>query len=198
MKRVTAAGLAAAALIAGAAAAQEPEYFRAPGHPLTVRDAPAGTPIGELARGAAPIEATGVDDSGAWARIAFGEGDGWVALDALTTMRVPDAAYGPLPAGLLCAGSEPFWSARFGPETVETQAPGEEPQSFAVDGAVVAQGAARFPLAVRIGEMTAVLRPGACFDGMSDRTHAWSVDLLIARPGALALRTGCCRLPPAR
>jgi uncharacterized membrane protein len=103
-----------------------------------------------------------------------------------------------VPVGLICAGAEPFWSMRFGPESVETQAPGEAPQSFSVEGVAVAQGAARFPLALRIGEMTAVLRTGACFDGMSDRTHAWSLDLLIARPEALALRTGCCRVPPAR
>lgn len=190
--------LALPLLLAAPAAAQEPEFFRAPGHRLTVRDTPAGAPIGELPAGSSPVEATGVDDSGAWARIVFGESDGWVAIDALTTARVPDAAYGPVPVGLVCAGSEPFWSMRFGPETVETQAPGEEPQTFAVETVAVAQGAARFPIALRIGEMTAVLRTGSCFDGMSDRTHAWSLDLLIARPEAMGLRTGCCRVPPAR
>ncbi len=187
---------AALCLIAGVAAAQQtPRYFAAPGHPLTVRAAPDGPPVGELAPGAAPIEVTDFDDSGAWGRIGFGESDAWVAVDALSPLDVALTPYAPLPLGLICAGVEPFWSLRFEADGVIADEPGAAPLTMTPGESVSAQGAAGFPLALRLDALIAVLRPQACADGMSDRTQAWTVDLISQREDAMALRSGCCRLP---
>ena len=184
-------------LIAGAAAAQTPVYFAAPGHALTVRAATGGEPIGALAPGAAPLEATGFDASGAWARIGFGERDGWVAADALTPANVDPAPYADAPLGLVCAGVGPFWALRFTADGVAQERPGEAPTLETPSASAVAQGAARWPLALRLGSQIAVLRLQACRDGMSDRTDAWTLDLIAPGEDALALRSGCCRLPVA-
>lgn len=184
-------------LLAGAAAAQAPAYFAAPTHPLTVRAAPGGETIGALAPGAAPLEATGFDASGAWARVGFGEGDGWVAADALTPVAVDPAPYADAPLGLVCAGVEPFWALRFTADGVAQERPGEAPTLETPSATAVAQGAARWPLALRLGSQVAVLRPQACQDGMSDRTDAWTLDLIATGGAAPLLRTGCCRLPVA-
>lgn len=185
-------------LIAGAAAAQgAPGYFVAPGHALAVRAAPGGEAIGALAPGAAPLEATGFDASGVWARIGFGERDGWVAVDALTPVEIDSAPYADAPLGLVCAGVEPFWALRFTAAGVAQERPGEAPTLETPSATAVAQGAARWPLALRLGSQIAVLRPQACSDGMAERTDAWTLDLIETGDAAPMLRSGCCRLPVA-
>jgi len=188
-----------ASAAAGAAAAQQaPAYYAAPAHPLAVRAAPGGETIGALAPGAAPLETTARDASGAWARIGFGEGDGWVAVDALTPVEIDRAPYADAPLGLVCAGVEPFWALRFTADGVAQERPGEAPTLETPSASAVAQGAARWPLALRLDTLIAVLRPQACSDGMSDRTDAWTLDLIAPGEDALALRSGCCRLPAAQ
>lgn len=188
---------AALCLLAGTAAAQDVAYFAAPSQPLAVFDAPGGALLGELAPGRQPLEATGVD--GDWARIGFGEGDGWVELSALTPVTPPTLEGVAAPAGLLCVGTEPFWSLRLGAEAVEFAEPGGEGMRFALMNAAPAAGMASFPALLPLyaegGSGMAILRPLTCHDGMSDRTHAWTVDLVLQGEGGLDLRTGCCRLP---
>lgn len=189
---------AVAALIAAAGAASgqhAPDYYSAPDHAVTVRAAPGGQAIGALAPGAGPLEATGHDADGVWARIAFGEGDGWVAVDALVPVTPAPAPYADLPLGLACSGTEPFWSLRFDADAVTAQEPGGSTLALAPGATATAQGAGRYPLALSLDGLVAVVHPQTCSDGMSDRTHAWTIDLIMQRDGAVALRTGCCRLP---
>jgi uncharacterized membrane protein len=181
----------ATALLGGAAVAQTaPEYYAAPDFPLTVRDWPDGPPAGALPPGAQPVEIGLTDDAAAWGRIIHGEGDAWVALDALRPVEPARASYAPIPAGLVCTGTEPFWALRMEADGAVFQEPGAEPVALAVHGAAPAAGMV-WPVVVRIADAAAILRPAACHDGMSDRTYPWSVDLLDDE----GLRSGCCRLP---
>lgn len=192
--------IAAAALLLATAAAAEPSYVTAPDHALAVRDAPAGSALGTLAPGAGPLEITGLDDSGVWGRIIFGESDGWIALDATTPGDPPRLADSAIPEGLVCVGTEPFWSLTLEGDEVLHATPGAERESFGLLDVQPAEGR-RWPVRLALhGEDrsgVAILRPDACSDGMSDRTHAWSVDVVIEGEGALRLRSGCCRLPPS-
>lgn len=181
----------AALLVGGTVAAQQPpRYFLAPDFPLTVRDWPGGPAAGSLPAGAGPIEIGLIDETGAWGRIALGETDGWVSIDALRPFDIEATSYAPIPAGLVCTGTEPFWSLRFDADNAVSAAPGVDEATVGVDGHSVAEGR-KWPIAIRMDDVTAVLRPAACHDGMSDRTQSWSVDVLNAD----GLRTGCCRLP---
>lgn len=182
-------------------AAAEPLYLRGPDFPLPLRDAPGGEPVADLAPGAL-VETTGAD--GAWVRVPLAEGDAWAARDALrpaTVARLGDSA---LPVGLLCTGTEPFWSLRLDADHAVFGEPGAADDAFGVFAIAPARGRPRFPAMVTLMQdarsMVAVIRPGACSDGMSDRTQPWLVDLVRQEPdgagGVLTLHTGCCRLPP--
>jgi uncharacterized membrane protein len=194
-------GVRAALALAASAASAEPGYLAAPDHALTVREAPGGAALGALAPGLSPVEITGLDETGLWGRVIFGERDGWVALDALTPAEPPRLADSAIPSGLVCAGTEPFWSLTLSNEAIVYSAPGAEPEDFGLMDVRPAEGFARWPSRLTLyGEArsgVAILRPLACSDGMSDRTHAWTLDFLIQEEGALRLRSGCCRLPPS-
>jgi uncharacterized membrane protein len=198
---VAALALAPAALAGKPPPAAPPIYVAAPAEGLTVRASPDGAPIGDLAAGAQPIEISAVDDSGAWGRIIYGESDGWIELARASTVEVPLLAIAPIPAGLVCAGNEPFWSLRFADEKANFVEPGVEPVGFELSRPATAAGTAGWPLSVTLvgGEASgvALLRPQACTDGMSDRSHPWTLDFLSQREGAPLLLTGCCRVPIA-
>jgi uncharacterized membrane protein len=188
-----------AALVALPAAAQ-PLYLQAPDWPLPLRDAPGGAAIAELAAGAL-VEATGED--GPWVRVPLAEGDAWIALDALRPVAVPRLGDSGLPEGLVCTGTEPFWSLRINADGARFSEPGQETDTYGLRAIAPAAGQPRFPVLVTMMQeaesMLAVIRPGACSDGMSDRTQPWLVDLVRQEPdgagGVLTLRSGCCRLP---
>jgi hypothetical protein len=183
----------ALALVAGAAAADAPSYYAGPSHALTVRDAPGGRVVGELPAGASPLEVAETTLGGAWGRIAFGEANGWVAIDALTAADPVPVPYAALPDGLLCAGVEPFWSLRLTADGATYEAPDTATRAEAGMTAATAKGRP-WPAILRFTGLTAIVRPATCSDGMSDRIDPWTVDVIMDD----ALRTGCCRLPLAR
>jgi uncharacterized membrane protein len=192
--------LALAVLLALPAAA-EPLYLQGPDFPLPLRDAPGGAPVSDLAPGAR-VETTGED--GAWVRVPLAEADAWAARDALRPVAVARLGDSGLPDGLLCTGTEPFWSLRLDAAGASFSEPGAETDTFGMFAIAAATGQPRFPALVTMMQegrsMLAVIRAGACSDGMSDRTQPWQVDLVRQEPdgagGILTLRTGCCRLPP--
>jgi uncharacterized membrane protein len=198
---VAALALAPAALAGKPPPATIPSYVAAPAEGLTVRAAPGGAPIGDLAAGAQPIEISGLDETGEWGRIIYGEGDGWIELARAAPVDPPVLTIAPIRAGLVCAGNEPFWSLRFADEKANFVEPGVEPVSFELSRPATAAGAAGWPLSVTLvgGEASgvALLRPLACSDGMSDRSYPWTLDFLTQREGAPLLLTGCCRVPIA-
>jgi uncharacterized membrane protein len=185
--------LAAAILLGVSPAVAGPVHFAAPTRDVPVRDAPGGAVVGALPAGRGPVEAVRVQDG--WALIGQGDGDVWAAVDALSPVSPPTLPGTAVPAGLVCAGTEPFWSLRISADAAELAAPGEEPVSAPVSAVRVADGHRGHPAAVRIDTLTAVVRPALCSDGMSDRTYPWAVDVVLIDGERTGLRSGCCRLP---
>jgi hypothetical protein len=196
---VRVAALALALSLVATAALAEPPVFEAPADGLTVRAAPGGEPVGTLARGHR-VEATAVD--GVWVRFALGEVDAWAAVDALRPVEVPWLGSTRLPVGLVCSGTEPFWSLTLAPEAIVWRTP-EAETPWGLFAAAPATGRPAFPVLLTLmresRSMLAIIRPGACSDGMSDRTQAWHAEVVTQTPdgagGVLTLHTGCCRLP---
>lgn len=190
-------------LAAPAVLADAPERHVVSGVPagdvLNVRAAPsaASADIGDLAEGA-EVEVLGEDPHGKWGRIVHGEGNGWVALRFLQPVEPARVGDSPIPTGLTCTGTEPFWSlATDAPDAVTFAEPG--PDGIAEDRARVqwagaASGRSGFPAALRArgaaADYALVLRPAACNDGMSGRDYGWSAEVLTGE----RLLTGCCRL----
>ena len=194
---------AIAALLALAPAAVAADVYEAPAHGLTVRDAPGGAVVETLPPGHGPIETTGRDQTGTWSRIGLAEGDGWVARDALAPREVARFQGTTVPEGLICSGTEPFWSATLAADGVTLAAPGVDAEDWSLGAQSVAEGRAGTPALFTLGRDDAsamlLIREAPCSDGMSDRTHAWQADLVreLGADTPLALRTGCCRLPTA-
>ena len=195
--------LAVLALAAAAPAlAGAPERYVVSGVPegdvLNVRARPSASSadIGDLANGDR-VEVLVTSDGG-WGRIVHREGNGWVSLAYLDAVEPPRVGSSPIPTGLICAGTEPFWSLSIeSGERVsfsEPTADGVSEIAAEVEWAGAASGRSGFPAALRArgGEAgyALVLRPAACSDGMSDREYGWMGEVLTGR----RLLSGCCRL----
>lgn len=217
MRAVTAA-LAGAlvALSAGAASAHEPaptplippQPYVVPG---AVADAGAGAPvhaaarpgareIGQLAPGTGPVEVLATARGGAWGRIVWGEGTGWVELRRLERAEVPAVPGSAVPVGLMCIGTEPFWDLRLVSESTMRLRRIDGLASVAtIAGAAASRNGAGFPVMVwGEGEELAarlLLRPGECSDGASSRLYGWTGDVVVIEGDSQSLLSGCCYLP---
>lgn len=150
--------------------------------------------LGSLRHDAQGVEVTGQSADGKWALINHGEATGWVALRYL---RQRAAWADGTPFGLACYGTEPFWSARLVPGFVEYSDMSGAEIRYRETDRLRGAGAGFADLAV-LGaaagqEMSMIISPAACGDGMSDRSFALQVQLL--RPGsAMPLLSGCCSM----
>jgi uncharacterized membrane protein len=197
--------LAALLLALAPAAAAEPALPTladvvgvAPGDVLNVREHPdASAPIiGTLAPDTAGVEVVDLDSTGRWARVNAGERAGWAAmryLQAESNLWIPGA----LPPGLVCLGTEPFWSLRPDSHRVIYSTP--EAERALPLGAALDTGLPGDPRRVLIavdgeGRLTATIAPKTCSDGMSDRAYGLGVAVVLEGPGAPELRTGCCSI----
>ncbi|RRH76913.1 SH3 domain-containing protein [Falsigemmobacter faecalis] len=166
------------------------------GDMLNIRAEPsASAPIlGRLAPDRVQIEVTGQSSDGAWAQINAGEGSGWVAMRYLS---FPGSLWqsGQLPEGLACFGTEPFWDLRQSGSSLHLRSPDSGEQSYAITS-VSDRG---FPedriRAVQAGDLTAVIFPQDCSDGMSERSFALQV-VLSLRGGERPMLSGCCSIAP--
>ena len=183
----------------------EPGYFRVTGvaadDTLNVRSAPSarGADIGDLPPNAAAIEIAETDQSGKWGRIVWEEGNGWIAMQFLTPDNVPRITGTTLPAGLMCSGTEPFWSMRLSKDFANYSNLDGTSYAMSIQGARVAEGRPNFP--VQIGHAgsgassNVLIEPASCSDDMSDRSYPWRVDLLLSAESGGRFQTGCCLLP---
>ncbi|MCU0791008.1 MAG: hypothetical protein MUE79_08165 [Nitratireductor sp.] len=205
---------AAFLLLAGAAHAAEPGYFRvsgvAAGDVLNIRPEPGagGEPLEGLQPGAFPVEVLEVREvNGAqWGRVLSGDGNGWVAMKFLEPAEVTPIAGSDIPDGLSCSGTEPFWGARFtnAGGLVFSDMDGKK-ANLPISTAFNATGRMhRFAVKADDGKTFATAMLGrfeSCSDGMSDREFGWRIDLLLERagdPDFPLLFEGCCQLPVAR
>lgn len=184
--------------------ADGPQLFRVTGVPagdvLTVRTEPsaASADIGEVGGDGALVEVLGAGPEARWGQVVHGEGNGWVALRYLAPVEPARVGPSPIPVGLFCSGTEPFWSLRItGPDRLTFAEPGEGAEPLEDDARIAwaaqASGRSGFPAALRAagetGDYALLLRPAACSDGMSDRLYGWTADVLAGD----RLLTGCCR-----
>lgn len=169
---------------------------------LNVRSRPAleAEALGGLTRGTQPIEVVETDPSGRWGRVLWHGTNAWVSMRYLTPIETPQLEGVPLPSGLRCVGTEPFWSFELSrPGMLRlTMLGADEPITAMLTMSVSSIGSGKFPVALlaRDGslELTAIVRPASCNDGMSEQGYGWSVDLL-RRDEDLLLLSGCCALP---
>lgn len=187
--------------------AQPPQYYAvhgvAPDDVLNIRAEPDANAekLGSYAPDARPVEVLETRDG--WGRVLAEGRDGWVALDFLEPIDMPQLGDTILPDGLRCAGTEPFWdvtllsspAARFRAMTAD------QPDEFAIARATPVPARPwtswlRFHKDGRpYGE--AVVRAAACSDGMSDQTYGYAIDLSLGRDGEETLLTGCCNIEVA-
>jgi len=152
--------------------------------------------IGDLAYNARGVEVAGTDASGKWGRIVWQEGNGWISMRYLTPDSLALVHQSPLPAGLQCAGTEPFWSARLASSDVQL---GTGETLFFSSSNHSAAGRGPYPVHLRLEdghrESHMLIRPANCSDGMSDRIYPWGVDFLMGTAGETSYLVGCCYLP---
>ena len=192
------------ALFAATSALADPGYYRvvdvAADDTLNVREAPdAGSAdIGDL-----PHDATGVEviaEDNGWGRIIWEEGNGWVSMRFLEPDdTLPRIAGTDLPQGLLCGGTEPFWSVRLSGDTATYSDITGTTLAMNLLDARVASGRPGFPVALRftteVAGAMSIIRAQSCGDGMSDRTYGYALSQLVRAGGDERFLDGCCWLP---
>lgn len=162
---------------------------------LNIRAEPhAGAPIiGTLPPDAAGIEV--IESRDGWLRVTRPETSGWVSA-RFARMHPGLWQADALPAGLVCHGTEPFWSltlaggaARFAsPQSVEDYGDARVLSPFdAAENprrAITAQG------------LTALITPAPalCSDGMSDALYALDADLILGTGAGSRYLRGCCSI----
>lgn len=191
------------AFLAASAAQADPAYFRVTGvaadDTLNVRAEPDGgsADIGDLPHDATRIEVIAEQDG--WGRIIWQEGNGWVALRFMEPDVVETIADTALPVGLLCGGTEPFWSIRLtGDGAVYSDISGTT-HVMTLGDARISEGRPDFPVAIRVGSESAsalsIIQPQSCGDGMSDRDYGYSLVQMLRTEDGERFMDGCCNLP---
>ena len=167
---------------------------------LNVRESPHGQAkvIATLPATATGIELIGRDASGKWGKINSGEQSGWVALRFLKQQAgvwQQDA----VPQSQNCSGTEPFWSLKAAKSGLVYAEPDQPDRALALRK-VMDRGIPGEPTRGLIagddkGRVTAFMRPEQCSDGMSDRSFALAVAVIL--DGAempSRMLTGCCSI----
>jgi uncharacterized membrane protein len=195
-----------AALLAASAALAQPAVLPslfdvagiAPTEVLNIRGGPdvSEPVIGRLAADARDIEVVALDPTGVWGLVNAGERAGWVALRFLREQ--PEIwRPGSLPAGLVCLGTEPFWSLRPEGDALVYDTPEAGPVSFpftALD--IGAPDDVRRALVAGETGPIAAITPRVCSDGMSDRAFGLEALLILGSEDGPRLRNGCCSIAP--
>ena len=139
------------------------------------------------------------DESGDWGRIVWEESHGWVAMRFLEPDDIAMIGQSRLPQGLLCSGTEPFWSIRYTGDTALYSDFNNNSATLPLTDLLTAAGRTGFPALLRHGTgdatSTAVIRAQLCSDGMSDRDYPYAVSLMIEAGKDRILFDGCCQLP---
>lgn len=171
---------------------------------LNIRQAPSASAaiIGALGPFAKSIEVTSLSDNAKWGLVSTGEASGWVSM---RFMALSPIAFEP-PAGLTCSGTEPFWFVTFDPANIaraDWSMMGLTDNPSLYDGYWSERPANRTDAlwAFRLSEeltgsgvqVSGIIRPEMCSDGMSDRKFGYSVDLILSGSQSMYL-TGCCAI----
>lgn len=157
---------------------------------LRARPDARATIIGSLPPDARNIEV--VDEAKGWARVNAAEASGWVSMRFLSYH--PDIWRDDLPASLGCFGTEPFWSVQQSRAGLLFSTP-EEQRDFAPAQVLRSANSTAPQRAIIAGDLTLVITPGQCSDGMSDRAFGLQA-LAILGGDVPRLLSGCCSVQP--
>lgn len=167
---------------------------------LNIRATPSPTAaiLGDLPPDTRSVEV--LETRHGWGRILSGEGSGWISLAYLDVMDRPSLAGFNAPAGLQCAGTEPFWGVAIhadGSAVYHDMMTLGEDRTMVISDARTARG--RFaPFIYHFeGEVAgmALIRPAQCSDGMSDRVYGWEAMIDMRDEAGARLMEGCCWTP---
>lgn len=201
-----------AASVAAATHSQEPlappqlmQVRPLPGDWLNLREGPSASSrdLGDLRGGTGPLTIVATSADGRWGRLPWREGNAWVATAYLETASVPTLPGTALPAGLVCHGNEPFWSATLDAASVQFNTPEQsQPRVFGPTATATDENLGRHHVAVvapsDTGTISITVSPQRCEDGMSDTEWAWAGRVLLHGPGRPRYLSGCCSLPLRR
>ncbi|MCF8878680.1 SH3 domain-containing protein [Hyphobacterium sp. SN044] len=133
-----------------------------------------------------------------WGLVSTGEQGGWINLAYAEATEMAMIGESPVPAGTVCAGTEPFWSLDLGDDEAVWSSFDAEDETFTITESEAASG--RFlPWMFGLqGFGLAIVTPGQCSDGMSDIPYAWTVSVIGHDETGHVLYQGCCRLQTDR
>lgn len=159
---------------------------------LNIRETPSASAaiVGRLAPNARNVEVVAERDG--WMQVNTDERSGWVNGRYLT-YRVDVWEENALPAGLTCAGTEPFWSVAVAGGNVTLDRP-EGGRTMALHR-ILSTGWHRNPRRAVVADgLTAVIAPAACSDGMSDRAYGLEATVILGTGPQAQMLNGCCSL----
>ncbi|WGW04379.1 COG3650 family protein [Tropicibacter oceani] len=162
---------------------------------LNVRSGPgAGHEIvGTLGPYDTGVEVIRLNETGTWGFVNTGEQSGWTSMRFLAAR--PGGTLPDWPA-LSCFGTEPFWSLTINQGQSAVMNNMGQQQGYSVGNLVKASGRP-WPYALfgqaGLESLSAVITPGYCDDGMSDREFGLTIALIL-QGNQQAYYSGCCAL----
>ncbi len=177
----------------------QPEYYQVSASltaHLNVRAEPSASArdIGDLNPGARPIEVLKTDPTGEWGHIVWQETTGWVALRFLERITLPQLQDTIVPIGLICAGTEPFWTMEI--ESPDNAVLSTEASStpMSINTVSTSRNRNQHPVALELLSKNhtnvTVLSRQACSDGLTNIQYNWAAEIIIQPE--FNLLSGCC------
>lgn len=185
--------------------AQTPGLYDLPtiGDPLVLRENPRKTAkvITQLPADGAQVEGVALSARGDWVNITWIEGNGWLPIARLTPVPGPGPGETRFHQPLTCGGTEPFWGLLTqGDGALRYTSLGGPDGTYRATARVTSANVSDTHQAVegigKTGTLTAILTVTQCHDGMSDRIHGMSIDVILRHSNEVTLLSGCCSLTP--
>ena len=140
--------------------------------------------------GAIPYDGRGVEVSGAakkgWVRVTYRDLSGY----ALAKYLGPSLVEGPLPATLKCHGTEPFWTAEFGPKGATYELMSDGKTKIDIGGFQQTANRSNSWMAMGPKSAASLTRDGRCSNGMADETFPFTLHMSTPASGIVS---GCCK-----
>lgn len=167
---------------------------------LNVRTGPAASfeKVGALPFDGRDVEVVQLSDSGTWGLVGLSETSGWVSMRFLR--RASQVEWHRFDQPLYCTGTEPFWGLSLRPRTgfAHFEPASGTPRSFTLDWNGTQINRPPFTLGFGgtdgVTRLSAMIKLGACSDGMSDRTFGLSIDMFVHSSSGVEGYEGCCQI----
>ena len=149
--------------------------------------------IGTLAPDAAGVEVVETRDN--WLRVTMPEASGWIN-GRFATMRTGLWQQDAVPAGLVCHGTEPFWSLALDGTAAQFSTPESATRHEGLRIFGPSDWMENPRRAIRAEGLMALIAPAPalCSDGMSDALFGLDVDVIVGSGEDARYLRGCCSL----